>query len=115
MLSQMRPLCAVMTRYPWYQQYPLGSIGTRAQGVGVAGGGSNVSVCSVNCCCKFVMRVVAARGSVVIVAYMVDIVPTAWRLAVVAVARFVSAWAWVYSICSWTAAFACPVAANMWA
>ena len=83
--------------------------------MGIPGGGSDVSVYSVNLRCNFVMRVVVARSSVVIVAFVVDNFPTAWCLSVVVVARFESAWAWVCSVCSWTAVFACPVAAQMWA
>ena len=111
----MRPLCAALMRYPWDQQYPLESIGTRVRGVGVTGGESDASVHSVNRRCNVVMRVVAARSSAVIVAFVVDNVPTACQLDVVAVARFASAWEWISSICSWTAAFACPVATHMWA
>ena len=83
--------------------------------MGVAGGGSDASVYSVNWRCKFLMTVVAARSSKVSVVFVVDNVPTSWRSAVVAVSRFASAWAWVCCICSWTAVFACPVAAQTWA
>ena len=102
-------------QYLWDQQYPLESIVTRARGVGVAGGGSDASVYSVNWRCNSVVRVVAVQSSAVSVAFVVDNVPTAWRSAVVAVARFASAWACVYCICYWTAVFACQVAAHIWA
>ena len=115
MLLNVRPLCTVLEQYPWDQQYPLGSINTRARDVGINGGDSDASVYSVNWRCNFVMRVVSARSSIVRVAFMVDNILTAWRLAVVAVARFASALVWVCSICSWTAGFAYPVAAQMWA
>ena len=104
----------MLTRYPWDQQYPLGSIGTQAQVVGVAGGGSDASMYSVNCRCNFVIRVVSARSSALSVALVVDKVPNFWRPAVIAVARFASPWAWVCSICSRTDAFYCLVAAQMW-
>ena len=80
-------------------------------GVGIAGGGSYVSMYSVNWPCNFVMRVVATHSYVVSVAFLVDIVTTDWRLAVVVVARFASTWEWVFSICYWTDMFACLVAA----
>ena len=113
MLSHVRPLCAVLMQYSWDQQYPLGSIDTQVQGVGVKGGDSDASVYIMNWRCNFVMRVVAARSYSVIVSFVVDNVPTAWGLAVVALARFASDWEWVCSICSWTAAFACPLDAQM--
>ena len=91
----MRPLCAVMTRYPCDQQYPLGSIDTLALGVCISGGGCDASVYSVNWRCNFVMSVISARSYVVSILFVVENVPTAWRSAVVTVARFASAWAWV--------------------
>ena len=97
-MSNVQPLCAVLTKYPWNQQYPLGSIGTKAQVLIVAGGGSDVSVYRLNWRCNFVMRVFAKHSSEVSVAFMVDNVTTAWQSAVVAVERFESAWAWVCSV-----------------
>ena len=93
MLSHVRSLCAVLTRYPWEHHYTLRSIVTRAQGVDIVGGGSDASAYSVNWRCNFVMRVVDADSSEVSVALVVDKVPTAWCLAVVVVERFASAWA----------------------
>ena len=83
--------------------------------MGVAGGGSDASVYIVNWRCNFLVRVVNACSSEVSVAFVVDNFPTAWRLAVVAVARFGRAWAWVCSVCSWNAMFSFPLAAYMWA
>ena len=113
-LTYVRPLYAVLKQYPWDQQYPLMSIVTLAQGVDVASGGCNASVYSVNWSYNFVISVVAARSSVVSVAFVVDNFPTAWQLDVVTVERFAIAWSWVCSICSRTDAFYCLVAAQMW-
>ena len=76
----------------WNHQYPLGSIGTREQSVGVVGGGSDASVYSVNWCCNFLMRVVFAQSSVVSVAFVVDKAPTDWWSAVVMVEMFANDW-----------------------
>ena len=105
MLSHVRPLCAVLTRYPWEHHYTLRSIVKRAQGVDIVGGGSDASAYSVNWRCNFVMRVVDAHSSAVSVAFVVDIVTSAWGLAVVAVERFASASAWFCSIFSCTTVF----------
>ena len=114
-LLHVRPLCTVLTKYPWDKQYPSGYIRTQARGVGIAGGGSDAYMYIVNWRCKFLTRLVAARSSTVSVAFVVGNVPTDWRSSVVAVSRFESAWAWFCWICFWAAAFACPVAAQMWA
>ena len=77
---------------------PFGFYRHASPGVGVAGGGSHASMYSVNQRFNFVMRLVSAKSHAVSVAFVVENVPTAWRSDVVAVAKFVSAWAWVCSI-----------------
>ena len=104
-LLNVQPLCTVLMLYPWDQNHPLGSIGTRARGVGVTGGVSDASMYSVNWRCNLVMRVVDARSSAVSVAFVVDIVTSAWGLSVVAVERFASSSAWFCSIFSCTTVF----------
>ena len=77
---------------------PFGFYMHASPGVGVAGGGSHASMYSVNQRFNFVMRLVAARSSTVRVVFVVDNIHTAWRSAMVTVARFASAWAWLCSI-----------------